>query len=91
MIRRRLHSHYFPDALAAEMGRYPAISELTALMADAGFTGVREEAVEFELQVADIRPYRDKAFSSLHYVPDEAFRRGIERMERDLSRGRSER
>jgi ubiquinone/menaquinone biosynthesis C-methylase UbiE len=32
MIRRRLHSHYFPDTIAIELRRYPSIAELTALM-----------------------------------------------------------
>jgi hypothetical protein len=37
--------------------------------------------------VDDLRPYRDKAFSSLHLIQVEAFVAGIARMERDLLQG----
>ena len=87
MIRQRLHSHYFPDTIAIELRRYPSIAELTALMRQAGFGDVREEAVEVAVEVSDLQPYRDRAFSSLHHLSDEAFRRGIEQMQRDLPHG----
>lgn len=88
MIRRRQpQSVYFPETIEPELRRYPSIGALFALMAEAGFSDAREEAVEFGYSVADARPYRDKAFSSLHLIPDEAFERGLRRMEDDLRAG----
>ena len=37
--------------------------------------------------MTDAAPHRDRAFSSLHLIPEESFRRGLERLERDLERG----
>ncbi|OFX26719.1 MAG: hypothetical protein A2Z07_02230 [Armatimonadetes bacterium RBG_16_67_12] len=34
-----------------------------------------------------VHPYRDRAFSSLHLIPQEAFARGLARMEQDLREG----
>lgn len=87
MIRQRLHSRYFPDVVTVELSRYPTVPVITEQMRQAGFIDVRIEAVEFSFLVTDIQPYRDKAFSSLHYISDVAFRHGIENMERDLSKG----
>ena len=54
------------------------------MMTMAGFTGIREEVVEFRSTITDIQSYRDKAFSSLHLIDLEAFERGIQRLETDL-------
>jgi len=43
--------------------------------------------VEEPFEIADARPYRDKAFSSLHLIPEEAWRAGLERLEQALARG----
>ena len=32
IIRRRLHSHYFPDTIPVELGRYPSVPDLRAWM-----------------------------------------------------------
>ena len=56
-------------------------------MQEAGFAHVAEEMVEFAYEIRDIGSFRDKAFSCLRLIPDEAFRRGIERMEKDLLTG----
>jgi hypothetical protein len=37
--------------------------------------------------VTGVRPYRDKAFSSLHLISDKAFAAGLSRMENDLRQG----
>lgn len=88
MIRlRRPQSVYFPESVEPELKRYPSIAALVALMRDAGFTDVREEATEFAYPVTSAQPYRDKAFSSLHLITDEAFERGLRRMEADLRAG----
>jgi ubiquinone/menaquinone biosynthesis C-methylase UbiE len=75
---------YFPETVEPELERYPRISELRGLMEQAGFSQMNEESVEFPYQLTDIQAYRDKAFSALHLIPKDAFRRGIERLERDL-------
>lgn len=87
MIRKRIHSHYFPETVGAELARYPPIATLRALMAEAGFRDLAEEAVERRLLLTDISGYRQRAFSCLHLIAAEAFERGIECMERDLRAG----
>lgn len=78
---------YFPETVELELGRYPRIAQLRDLMEQVGFGEVAEEMVEFPYQLTEVQAYCDKAFSSLHLIPEEAFRRGIERMERDLRTG----
>jgi hypothetical protein len=43
--------------------------------------------VEWRYDLVDIEEYRQKAFSSLHLIPKEAFDRGISLMEKDLKKG----
>jgi len=78
---------YFPETVQVELGRYPGVERLRDLMEQAGFGQVSEEMVEHPYQLNDAQPYRDQAFSSLHLIPDEAFRRGIRHMEQDLEKG----
>ena len=78
---------YFPETVEVELGRYPRIAELRDIMERVGFGEVTEDTVEFAYQLTDIQAYRDKAFSSLLLIPEEAFQRGIERMEQDLRTG----
>ncbi|MFN8473594.1 MAG: methyltransferase domain-containing protein [Anaerolineae bacterium] len=88
IIRRREPlSVYFPESTQVELRRYPSIAVLADLMRLAGFGAVREERVEFAYELTDATPYRDKAFSSLHLIPADAFQRGLARMERDLQVG----
>lgn len=84
---RRPLSVYFPETVAVEMGRYPRMAELRELMAQNGFGEICEGNVEFAYQLDDIRAYREKAFSALHLISEEAFQRGIARMENDLKNG----
>ncbi len=78
---------YFPETVERELARYPRIAQLRALMADVGFEQIEEHSVEFPYQLTDAQAYRDKAFSSLHLIPEVAFQRGLARMERDLRQG----
>jgi SAM-dependent methyltransferase len=78
---------YFPETVQVELGRYPRIARLREVMEGVGFGKITETNVEFPYELTDIQAYRDKVFSSLHLIPEEAFRRGIERMERDLRTG----
>ena len=80
-------SVYFPETVEIDLARYPRIEELRANMQEAGFANVSEETVEFTCEVRDIGPFRDKAFSCLRIISKDAFRRGIERMEKDLLTG----
>lgn len=86
IIRARPLSRYFPETLPVELNRYPPIDRLRALMQAAGFADVAENVVEHEV-APDLQPYRDKAFSALHLISDEAFECGIERLQRDLLAG----
>lgn len=88
IIRRRqpLATH-FPETVEMELKRYPRIGELQVLMESAGFDSIRETTVEFAYSLDDIQAYRDKAFSSLHLISEEAFQMGVARMERDLHEG----
>ncbi|MBZ0275299.1 MAG: methyltransferase domain-containing protein [Anaerolineae bacterium] len=77
-------STYFPETVVPELARYPRISVLEALMAQAGFTDIRQETVENRSQLTDISPYREKSFSVLHLITEAQFQAGITRMENDL-------
>ena len=56
-------------------------------MEQVGFGEIAESTVEFAYQLTDLQAYREKAFSALLFIPEEAFQSGIERMERDLRSG----
>jgi SAM-dependent methyltransferase len=83
-IRARIHRRYFPETLAVELGRYPPLARLHEALRAAGFRDVREQRVEWRSLVTDLGPYRDRALSSLHLISEEAFRRGLASLERDL-------
>jgi hypothetical protein len=56
-------------------------------MARAGFIEPRLVEVSRDYDLEDIQAYKDRAFSSLILIEEEAFRRGISRLEGDLARG----
>jgi ubiquinone/menaquinone biosynthesis C-methylase UbiE len=78
---------YFPETVPLELERYPAISRLKEIMAQAGFREVVEQTVEAQYELVDSQAYRAKAFSALHLISEEAFQRGLERLEKDLQLG----
>jgi ubiquinone/menaquinone biosynthesis C-methylase UbiE len=78
---------YFPETVEADLERYPRIAELRQVMEQAGFGGIAEDTVEIRYDLVDAQPYRDRAFSCLRLISDEAFHRGMQRMERDLRTG----
>lgn len=84
--RRPLSSH-FPETVAVELDRYPPVERLLAEMEQVGFERLEEYEVGASYFCSDIGPYRDRAFSSLHLIDDEAFARGLARLQTDLSRG----
>jgi ubiquinone/menaquinone biosynthesis C-methylase UbiE len=87
IVRRSPLSSYFPETIDVELARYPRIETLQAEMTAAGFVGLTTEQTEIAYDLTDLQPYRDRAFSSLHLLPKEAFDQGIARMEADLARG----
>ena len=88
IIRRRQPlSVYFPESIDVELRRYPRVTDLRALMIEGGFSGLQESVAESSYSLTDIQSFRDKAFSSLHLIPTDAFERGIQRMEQDLRAG----
>jgi ubiquinone/menaquinone biosynthesis C-methylase UbiE len=82
--RRRPLSNYFPETVAVELQRYPRTADLRSMMVEAGFSGLQEVVAEREYELQDIQRYRDKAFSSLHLISPNAFKRGIQRLEQDV-------
>ena len=78
---------YYPETVEVELARYPSIKKLQAMMAEIGYKENVEDTVEYEDSLTDIQAYRDRAYSILHLIPEAAFQRGTERMERDIRRG----
>jgi SAM-dependent methyltransferase len=79
-------SAYFPETVDVDLNRYPTLTELAAAMQDAGLVQVADETVELVGKLIDIGPFREKAYSCLRLIPEDAFQRGIARMEDDLRR-----
>ena len=74
----------FPETVEVELARYPRIHYLTGLMREAGFTDIQDNIVEHSFQMKDIQAFRDRAYSSLHLISEEAFQEGITRLEDEL-------
>lgn len=87
-IRRRVPlSSHFPETVAVELERYPPIERLRAEMAAACFGTIWTETTELPYPLSDIRGYRERAYSSLHLIPDPAFQNGLARLEAELAEG----
>jgi len=85
MIRsRRPFAVYFPDTVAADLRRYPSIASLHRMMEEAGFVEIQDQPAEFSFRTGDIQGFRDRAYSCLYLIPEEAFRQGIDQMEQDM-------
>ena len=85
-LRRPLSSH-FPETIPVELERYPPVPRLLEEMARAGFTAPRQTHASREYDLVDIQGYRERAFSSLLLIAEDAFQQGIARLEADLTRG----
>lgn len=85
--RREILSGYFPETVQIELARYPRIAQLEAWMAAAALTDFQIATVEEPYEITNAQPFRDRAYSSLHLIPEAAWRGGLERLERDLARG----
>ncbi|MGB9681767.1 MAG: class I SAM-dependent methyltransferase [bacterium] len=84
---RRPLTLYFPETLEVDLKRYPKIEELKEIMTTIGFKNINEDMVEYYYKLEDIQAYKNKVFSSLNLISEEAFQRGINRMEEDLKKG----
>lgn len=88
IIRNRLPlAAYFPDTIEVDLARYPSLATLKQVMAQVGFVAIDHQTVHLPYQTTDIQIYRDKAFSCLHFIPDDVFRDGIASMEQDSRHG----
>lgn len=87
LAARRPQSLYFPDTVAVELKRYPSLEQLRVELSEAGFDSITEQHVEATYQVTDATSYRAKVYSSMLFISQEAFERGIARMEDDLRQG----
>lgn len=88
MIRTRfVHATHFPEVVGVDIVRYSTFEELREMAKAAGFRGWRETTLSIETVVASSEMFEAKAFSSLHLISDEAFRRGLARLEADLAHG----
>lgn len=85
--RRRPLSSHFPETIAVELARYPAVATLHGELTAAGFADIRVEQVELAYLLTDPTPYRERTFSSLHLIPDETFARGLARLESEMAAG----
>lgn len=85
--RREILSGYFPETVDMELARYPRVAQVQDWMAAAGLGALEVVVVEAPYQITDAQPYRDKAYSSLHLISEEAWRAGLARLERDLTQG----
>ena len=85
--RRRPLSSHFPETVPVELGRYPSVPRLLEEMAATGFRDARLVRVSLDYELDDARAYRERAFSSLLLIDEDAFRRGLQRLETDLERG----
>ncbi len=88
VIRRRIPlSSHFPETIPVELRRYPDMQDLVRFASEAGFGSTEENEVDLWYDRTDIEAYRNKAFSSLHLISEEAFQQGIARLEKDLQNG----
>jgi hypothetical protein len=84
---RRPLSLYFPDTVELELDRYPHIDYLKRLLQESAFSAMAEETAEFTYRLESADSYKQKVFSCLNLISDEAHARGVGHMSEDLLRG----
>ena len=85
--RREVLSGYFPETVEVDLGRYPRLAQLEAWMFAAGLADIQVVTAEQPYEIKTARPFRDKAYSCLHLISEEAWQAGLDRLEHDLSFG----
>lgn len=87
IARRKPLAYYFPDIVAMDVKRYPPISGLRRMMTHSGFQSLNEKFVSYPYEKKDIKDYKNKAYSCLHLISEEAYLAGMQRLEDDLKNG----
>jgi ubiquinone/menaquinone biosynthesis C-methylase UbiE len=87
ILARQPLSFYFPDTIDLELDRYPRIDYLKRLLREAAFSGIATRTAEFAYALENADSYKEKAFSCLQLISNEAHARGVARMTEDLLRG----
>ncbi|MBB5122270.1 class I SAM-dependent methyltransferase [Streptomyces eurocidicus] len=88
IIRTRVPvAEYFPSTVDVELGRHHAIEDLLGELRAAGFTDGQRRVFESTYELTDVTKYREKAFSSLHLIPDEEFTSGVAALTARLAEG----
>src|SRR4029079_14990121 len=72
--RRRPLSSHFPETVAVEKRRYPAIETLAGESAGAGLAEIWTMHAELAYDLIEIDSYRERAFSSLHLIGNDCLR-----------------
>ncbi len=88
-IEDRTLTHYFPEVLEIDRKRYPGNSAIMSAMKQAGFEGIYTTKVKttFEFKSQHYEQYKERAYSALRLISDEAFERGMKRVENDMAGG----
>jgi ubiquinone/menaquinone biosynthesis C-methylase UbiE len=81
-----LASH-FPETVPHDLARYPAMTTIQTELADAGFGEIGFARVAYAYPLTNLTPYRERAYSVLRLIPEEAFAAGMARLEQDLTDG----
>ena len=80
-------SRYFPATIDVNLERYPPVVTLRDDMRAAGFRELREAEVAHPAGISDSGLFASRAYSPLHLIAEDAYERGLARLERDLSAG----
>ena len=84
---RKPLAEYWPGTVNIDLKRYPSLTVLRQQMAGAGFIDIKDYEIQEPFEVTDVEPYREKAFSCLHFISEEEYLSGLLRLEADLKAG----
>ena len=81
---RAILSGYFPDTVPHELARYPSVDRLLDLHRRSGLEILDAFVAEQPYVLTDTRAFRERAYSCLHFISDEALASGVARLEKAL-------
>lgn len=84
---RRPLSNYFPETIPIELRRYPSIGRLHNELSASGLRVRPVGHARRTYRLASAEAFRDRAFSSLHLLPEDVFRRRLAGLESALAAG----
>jgi SAM-dependent methyltransferase len=88
IIRNRIPvARYFPATVEVELARHHPIEALLRDLGTAGFTDRQQRVFESTYELTDATKYREKAFSSLHLIPQDEFEAGVTALTAELAKG----